>query len=94
MERIYNDAKDKNVAKIVIFVNANKAYIDAAHKVQFKTSELKDAFMKGCVLKTAENTYAIPTNYTEASKIGTVSAIMAATNGDTVTVTRAAAIAD
>lgn len=94
MERIYNDAKDKNVAKIVIFVNANKAYIDAAHKVQFKTSELKDAFMKGCVLKTAENTYAIPTNYTETSKIGTVSAIMAASTGDTVTVTRAAAIAD
>lgn len=94
MERIYNDAKDKNVAKIVIFVNANKAYIDAAHKVQFKTSELKDAFMKGCVLKTAENIYAIPTNYTEASKIGTVSAIMAASTGDTVTVTRAAAIAD
>lgn len=94
MERIYNDAKDKNVAKIVIFVNANKAYIDAAHKVQFKTSELKDAFMKGCVLKTAENTYAIPTNYTEASKVGTISAIMAASTGDTVTVTRAAAIAD
>lgn len=94
MERIYNDAKDKNVAKIVIFVNANKAYIDAAHKVQFKTSELKDAFMKGCVLKTAENTYAIPTNYTEASKVGTVSAIMVASTGDTVTVTRAAAIAD
>lgn len=94
MDRIYNDAKDKNVAKIVIFVNAGKAYIDAAHKVQFKTSELKDVFMKGCVLKTAENTYAIPTNYTEASKVGTVSAIMAAATGDTVTVTRAAAIAD
>ena len=94
MERIYNDAKDKNVAKIVVFVNANKAYLDDAHKVQFKTSELKDAFMKGCVLKTAENTYVIPTNYTEASKIGTVSAIMAASTGDTVTVTRAAAIAD
>lgn len=94
MERIYNDAKDKNVAKIVVFVNANKAYLDDAHKVQFKTSKLKDAFMKGCVLKTAENTYAIPTNYTEASKVGTVSAIMAASTGDTVTVTRAAAIAD
>lgn len=93
MERIYNDAKDKNVAKIVIFVNANKAYVDAAHKVQFKTSELKDAFMKGCVLQTAEGAYAIPTNYTEASKIGTVSAIMAAAIGDTVTVIRAAAIA-
>lgn len=93
MERIYNDAKDKNVAKIVIFVNANKAYVDVAHKVQFKTSELKDAFMKGCVLQTAEGAYAIPTNYTEASKIGTVSAIMAAATGDTVTVIRAAAIA-
>ena len=93
MERIYNDAKDKNVAKIVIFVNANKAYVDAAHKVQFKTSELKDAFMKGCVLQTAEGAYAIPTNYTEASKIGTVSAIMAAATGDTVTIIRAAAIA-
>nr|DAM61570.1 MAG TPA: hypothetical protein [Caudoviricetes sp.] len=94
MDRIYNDAKDKNVAKVIIFVNANKAYVDAAYKVQFKTSELKDAFMKGCVLQTAENTYAIPTNYTEDSKGGTVSAIMAAATGDTVTVTRAAAIAD
>lgn len=94
MERIYNDAKDKNVAKVVIFVNANKAYADAAHKVQFKTSELKDAFMKGCILKTAENTYAIPTNYTETSKVGAVSAIMTSATGDTVTVTRAAAIAD
>ncbi len=94
MDRIYNDAKDKNVAKVIVFVNANKAYVDAAHKVQFKTSDLKDAFIKGCVLQTAENTYAIPTNYTEASKVGTVSAIMAAATGDTVTVTRAAAIAD
>ena len=93
MERIYNDAKDKNVAKVIIFVNANKAYVDAVHKVQFKTSELKDAFMKGCVLQTAEGTYAIPTNYSETSKVGTVSAIVAASTGDTVTVTRAAAVA-
>ena len=93
MERIYNDAKDKNVAKVIIFVNANKAYVDAAHKVQFKTSELKDAFMKGCVLQTAEGTYAIPTNYSETSKVGTVSALVAASTGDTVTVTRAAAVA-
>lgn len=93
MERIYNDAKDKNVAKVIIFVNANKAYVDAAHKVQFKTSELKDAFMKGCVLQTVEGTYAIPTNYSETSKVGTVSAIVAASTGDTVTVTRAAAVA-
>lgn len=93
MERIYNDAKDKNVAKVIIFVNANKAYVDAAHKVQFKTSELKDAFMKGCVLQTTEGTYAIPTNYSETSKVGTVSAIVAASTGDTVTVTRAAAVA-
>ena len=93
MERIYNDAKDKNVAKVIIFVNANKAYVDAAHKVQFKTSELKDAFMKGCVLQTAEGTYAIPTNYSETSKVGAVSAIVAASTGDTVTVTRAAAVA-
>lgn len=49
--------------------------------------------MKGCILETAENTYAIPTNYTEASKVGTVSAIVAAASGDTVTVTRAAAVA-
>lgn len=93
MERIYNDAKDKNVAKVIIFVNANKAYVDAANKVQFKTSELKDAFMKGCVLQTAEGTYVIPTNYSETSKVGTVSAIVAASTGDTVTVTRAAAVA-
>ena len=91
MDRIYNDAKDKNVAKVIVFVNDKKAYVDAAHKVQFKTPELKDAFMKGCVLKTDDDTYAIPTNYIEDSKGGIVSAVMAAATGDTVAVARVAA---
>ena len=89
MERIYNDAKDKNVAKIVVFVNANKAYVDAAHKVQFKTSELKDAFLKGAVLE-IENGYAIPLFYTETGKVGTVSGVSAMTASANTLVTAAA----
>lgn len=94
MERIFNDAKDKNVAKVIVYVNSSKAYADAEHKIQLKTSELKDAFMKGCVLCTAANTYVTPINYTEASKVGTVSGVSVASSGDTVTAVRAAAVAD
>lgn len=94
MERIYQDAKDKNVAKVIVYVNSAKAYSDAGHKTQMKTSELKDAFMKGCVLVSAEGTWVAPTSYIEAAKIGTIVGLDAGATGTTTTAVRAASVAD
>lgn len=94
MERIYQDAKDKNVAKVIVYVNSAKAYSDEDHKTQMKTSELKDAFMKGCVLVSAAGTWVVPTSYTEASKIGTIVGLDAGATGTTTTTIRAASVAD
>lgn len=93
MERIYQDAKDKNVAKVIVYVDSAKAYSDAGHKTQMKTSELKDAFMKGCVLVSAAGTWVAPTSYIEASKVGTIVGLDAGATG-TTTAVRAASIAD
>lgn len=94
MERIYQDAKDKNVAKVIVYVSSAKAYSDAAHKIQMKTSELKDAFMKGCVLVSADGTWVAPTSYTEAAKVGTIVGLDAGATGTTTTTVRAASVAD
>ena len=54
MDRIYDQAKDQNVAALVIYAKEtadNKAYADSECKVQMKTSELKDAFIKRALVK-------------------------------------------
>lgn len=89
MDMIFKDAKDKNVAKVIIYVASNKAYVDAAHKTQMTTSQLKDAFLKGAVLE-IENGYAIPLFYTETAKVGTVSGVSAMTASANTLVTAAA----
>ena len=70
---IYQDLKDQHVAATVIYIKGSdgKAYVDEATKVQFKTSDLKDAFIKGCVIKTATG-YVYPVEYTESSNVGSV----------------------
>lgn len=62
-QKIYDDAKDKNVAKIVIYTKEEEitvdgkreirlcAYADSALTRKLTASELKDAFLKGCVIK-------------------------------------------
>lgn len=63
MDRIYDDAKDKNVAKVIIYTKEEEvtvdgqreirlyAYADSALTRKLTASELKDAFLKGCVIK-------------------------------------------
>lgn len=84
MERIYNDAKDKNVAAVVIYgkTSDTKAYIDADCTTQFKTSELKEAFVKGAVVIIGA-AYYIPVSFTVASNVGSVNYIKP--NGTTAT---------
>lgn len=89
MDTIFKDAKDKNVAKVIIYVASSKAYADSTHKTQLTTSQLKDAFLKGAVLE-IENGYAVPLFYTETGKVGTVSGVSAMTASANTLVTAAA----
>lgn len=73
MEKIFDQAKDKNVAAIVIYGKGvdGKAYADAEGTTQLKTSELKDAFLKRAVIQIGTD-YFIPVSFSVASNIGTV----------------------
>lgn len=58
MDKIYMDAKDKNVAKVVIYSTDNGtgmqvygAYVDPECTKLFTDEELEDAFFKGALVK-------------------------------------------
>lgn len=72
MERIYDNAKDKNVAAVMIYGNIEgNAYVDEDCTIQFKTSELKDAFIKRALIKIGDD-YFIPTGFSVVSNVGEV----------------------
>lgn len=73
MDRIYDQAKDQNVAALVIYGKSGetKAYADAKCTVQMKTSELKDAFLKRAVIQIGAE-YFIPVHFAVSSDVGTV----------------------
>lgn len=96
MERIYEKANDLHVRAIVIYKKASDtaAYVDAEYSVKFKTSELKDAFLKGAVIN-ASGVYSKPIGYSEASNVGSVTYIVP--NGTTATsadIAKLSAVAD
>ena len=74
--KIFDQAKDKNVAALIIYAKStadNKAYVDANYTIRFKTSDLKDAFLKrALILIGAGIEYFVPISYTESGHIGTV----------------------
>lgn len=73
MNKIFDQAKDKNVAAIVIYGKGSdgKAYADANGTTQLKTSELKDAFLKRAVIQIGTE-YFIPVTFSITSDVGTV----------------------
>lgn len=80
MERVFNDAKDKNIAALVIYGKGSdgKAYIDAAGTTQFTTSVLKDAFLKRALINISD-VYYVPVGFSVASGIGKI--VYAVTTG-------------
>lgn len=76
-EKIFQQAKDKNVAAIVIYVGASGddmiACKDAAGATPFTTSELKDAFFKGSVVNFDTDSYAVPVTYIKSNGFGSIS---------------------
>lgn len=73
MDKIFDQAKDKNVAAIIIYGKGSdgKAYADANGTIQLKTSELKDAFLKRAVIQIGTE-YFIPVTFSITSNVGTV----------------------
>ena len=84
MDRIYDDAKDKNVAAVIIHAKGSdgKAWKDADGTDQFKTSELQDAFNKRALIHYGTDTYYVPTGFAIASKIGKISFAVSTGIGD------------
>lgn len=69
MKRIFDDANDKNVAKVVIFANgSNKLFYDEAFKEAVPAADCLNLFIKGVVAVKA-GTYYNPTSCTEAGVI-------------------------
>lgn len=97
MVNIYNDAKDKNVAAIIIYGKSGEsspaAYSDDACTVKMKTSELKDAFLKRSVIVIGAD-YFIPTGFSIASNIGTVTYAKAGSTAGTAATATLTAIKD
>lgn len=62
MDRIYNRAEDKNCANIIVYVKKSdtNAYIDKACTTQYKSSELRNAFMKGCIIVASDKEMLYP----------------------------------
>lgn len=93
MDRIYNRAEDKNCANIILYASndlnkAKNVYSDSACTMQCTTSELKNAFMKGCVVVCSNiNAISYPVSLFEnpIAKIAMIICISVAGAGDNTT---------
>ena len=85
MDRIFQRAEDKNVAAVVIYKKSGEtyAYVDAAYTTKFTTSALKNAFLKGAVIKLGTDSYAAPVGFGVDTSVGFVQYITP--NGTTAT---------
>ncbi len=73
MEKLYNDAKDKNVSATYIYGKSGdtKAYANSGCTIQMKTSELKEAFLKRAIIVIGDAFY-IPVSFSVSSNVGSV----------------------
>lgn len=59
MDRVYQDAKDKNVATVLVYANsANKVFYDAAFKTEVPADDCLELFLKGVVALKGTTYYA------------------------------------
>lgn len=97
MNKIFQQAKDKNVAAVVIYGKSGEsspaAYFDSACTVKMKTSELKDAFLKRAVVQVGKDIF-MPISFTVSSNIGTVTYAKAGSTAGTAATANVAGVAD
>ena len=53
-KRFYDDACDKNVAAVVVYVNGSSYYYDAAFKEEVPATDMLNLFIKGVVFKSGD----------------------------------------
>lgn len=83
-------ANEQHLRAIYVYVSSTKAYADAAYTKQLTTTQLQNAFLKGCVIKDTGAFYR-PAGFSIASGIGSISYV---TGTSTATIATAAAVAD
>lgn len=95
MEKIYDQAKDKNVAAIVIYGKGSdgKAYVDADGTTQYKTSALKDAFLKRAIIQIGTD-YFVPVALSVASNVATVTYAKAGSTDGSAATAKLVSVAD
>lgn len=96
MDRIYNRAEDKNSANIIVYGKASdtKAYSDEACTKQCTTSELKNAFMKGCIVAIGSDTMYYPASLSIASKVATLTYAKAGSTAGSAATATLVSVAD
>lgn len=96
MDRIYNRAEDKNSANIIVYGKASdtKAYSDEACTKQCTTSELKNAFMKGCIVAIGSDSMYYPASLSIASKVATLTYAKAGSTAGSAATATLVSVAD
>lgn len=86
MDRIFDDAKDKYVRATYVYGKASDtaAYVDSECTEKYKTSALKEVFLKGAVIVIGSDLFA-PLNFILKSGVGSITYVKA----DTTTATTA-----
>lgn len=69
MNKIFNDAKDKNVATVIVYLNeSNALFYDKSFTNSVSNEEAKDLFFKG-VVAVKDGVYRKPVSCTEEGVI-------------------------
>lgn len=89
-EFVFEHANEQHVRVVYVYVDSSKAYADAAHTKQLTTTQLQNAFLKGCVVVDT-NVFYQPVSFSVASNVGTM---YYAKGTSTATLAGAAAVAD
>lgn len=87
MDKIFQQAKDKNIANTVLYVKTSDAYayLDNTYETKVDAGTMKDMFLKGVVIVNGTHTY-MPTDFDLTSGVGTLTYVTANTTTATTAV--------
>lgn len=96
MDRFYNRAEDKNCANIIVYSKASdtKAYSDEECTKQCTTSELVNAFIKGCIVAIGSDSMYYPASLSVASKVATLTYVKAGSGAGSAATATLVSVAD
>lgn len=69
--KVYEHANDLHVRATIVYVKSGAAYTDSDCKEKMTTSQMKNAFLKRCIISDNSKFYQ-PLVYSEASGVGKI----------------------